>query len=77
MNDMADWAQEAASELLHEFSDSMAIDTGDYQLCEFILAAAKIVMSNRVLAAEVGALMESRRSDPCASDISRSAAPSV
>lgn len=57
------WAQEAARLILAEFEDAAAIDTADYQLCGFILAAAKVAGQDAALAARIGGLMEPQRPD--------------
>lgn len=61
MGDQAQWAQIAASRLISEFSDVAAIETANYHLCSFILAAAKVVSNDPNLALRIGSLMEPER----------------
>lgn len=61
MSEQAQWAQMAASRLISEFSDVAAIETANYHLCSFILAAAKIVYDDADFALTVGSLMEPER----------------
>ncbi|MGZ8395514.1 MAG: hypothetical protein ACXW3X_02460 [Rhodoplanes sp.] len=56
-----EWAEDAARRLIERFSDSAAIDTADYQLCGFILAAATVALEDQGVAARIGALMEPMR----------------
>jgi hypothetical protein len=56
-----DWALDAAERILREFGDAPAIDTADYQLCGFILAAAKLATEDPDLARRIGAMMEPER----------------
>lgn len=55
------WARDAAFRILTEFETEDAIDTANYQLCGFILAAAKIASENEDFARRIGCLMEQRR----------------
>jgi hypothetical protein len=61
MIDRANWAQSASKRLIDEFSNTAAIDTADYQLCSFILAAARLVSERPDFAQLVGERMESPR----------------
>jgi hypothetical protein len=56
-----EWAREAAAKLLNEFADAAAIDTANYQLCGFILAAAKAALEDAAVAHKVESLMEPQR----------------
>jgi hypothetical protein len=62
-NPLLSWARQAAERLLVEFSDATAIDTADYQLCSFIIAAAELALANDLFAAEVELRMEDKRPD--------------
>jgi hypothetical protein len=55
------WARDAAARILTEFESADAIDTANYQLCGFILAAAKIAAENEDFARRIGDLMEQQR----------------
>lgn len=61
MDDVATLAIEAAERLRVEFADSAAIETANYQICGFIMAAARVAIEDREVAARIGALMEPRR----------------
>lgn len=54
-------AEIAANRIISEFSDTVAIDTADYQLCAFIMGAARVASQNAEFARKIGALMEDKR----------------
>lgn len=60
-SEKVEWAQDAARRFIEKFADAAAIDTADYQLCSFGLAAAAVALENEAFAARVGVLMESPR----------------
>lgn len=55
------WARQAAERLLIEFENAAAIDTANYQLCGFILAAATVAIEDDAVAQKIGDLMEPER----------------
>lgn len=61
MTDVKDWAIQAANRLRVEFGDSACIDTANYQLCSFILAAAQVALKDEDVARRIGELMEPPR----------------
>lgn len=56
-----EWAREAAARITSAFSDSAAIETADYQLCSFIMAAARIALLDDNCAERLGSFMERPR----------------
>lgn len=62
MTTEADWAKSAAQRLLKDFGSAGAIETANYQLCGFILAAASLAVADPEVAARIGTLMEKDRS---------------
>jgi hypothetical protein len=58
-----EWAREAAVHITGAFSDSAAFETADYQLCSFIMAAARITLQDDNCAERIGSFMERPRED--------------
>lgn len=58
-----EWARDAAARITSAFSDSAAIETADYQLCSFIMAAARIALLDDNCAEGLGSFMERPRRD--------------
>lgn len=62
MNRCINRAQQAANQLIGEFESAAAINTANYQLCEFILAAANLAKEDLDLAQKIGARMRENES---------------
>jgi hypothetical protein len=56
-----EWAEDAARRFLNKFSASASIDTADYQLCSFALAAAAVALEDKAFAEKIGVLMKPPR----------------
>lgn len=61
MIDQKNWAITAAEQLRAEFGDTSSIDTADYQLCTFIMAAAELALRDENVARRIAELMEPQR----------------
>lgn len=59
--EVVEWTRMAARRLLDEFGEAAAIETADYQLCSFVLAAAEVALKSTEFARHVGELMGSKR----------------
>jgi hypothetical protein len=57
----AAWSQGAARIILDKFEDAAAIDTANYRLCGFIIAAAKIALEDEDIAVRIAESMEPER----------------
>lgn len=56
-----EWATLVAREIVIEYSDAAAIDTGSYRVCGFVDAAAKLALEDSDVARRIGEKMEPRR----------------
>lgn len=55
------WAQKVAREIIEEYCDAAAIDTGSYKICGFLIAAAEVALKDVVFAYRIGEIMEKPR----------------
>jgi len=60
-SESARWAKRAASEIIENYADAVAIETANYRECSFIIEAAKLALVDDRVAARVGELMEAPR----------------
>jgi hypothetical protein len=58
-----EWAQTAARKIIEKYADVAAIETANYQECGFIMAAAKLALSDDAIASRIARLMEPHRAD--------------
>lgn len=56
-----EWAIKAARRLRVEFADASAIETANYALCSFILAAAELALEDEEFARKLAERMDSPR----------------
>jgi len=59
--DAGKWAVDAAEKIVAEFAKAAAIETADYQLGGFIIAAAQVAQREPEFARMIGELMEEPR----------------
>jgi len=57
----SDWAIKAARRLKDEFEFASSIDTANYQLCGFIMAAAELALEDDEVARRIAEKMEPER----------------
>lgn len=56
-----EWARDAARKILDEFGNTASIDTANYQLCGFIIEAARLALEDAKVARRIGERMEPER----------------
>lgn len=57
-------AETAALKIVWQFVDQTSICTEDYQLCDFIVAAAQVAMLDPNVARRIGGYMQAERIQP-------------
>jgi hypothetical protein len=58
MEDYTKLMQDAAKRLRDEFANAVAIETANYDMCWFVMAAAKLALEDEDIAARIGKKME-------------------